>query len=207
MFYFFLKIFFLCFFLTSLFFSNRICLKSQKDDNTESHIFELGLIFNLVGFQFVYKEVYKFFRIRVGRFSIFSKKLISKKTKHKNEEPAGSEPGNNSIAAKIRNFSRWGDLQFKQLQKPLVGMLSNFRNPKINGHIRIGFENPMATGLLMSGYSMVHGIWPEFKKNLLLEPVFTQSGMNWRITFSADFRLAVLIWRGILVWNVVRKVK
>ena len=207
MFYFFLTIFFLCFFLISLFFINRICLKSQKDDNTESHIFELGLIFNLVGFQFGYKEVYKYFRIRVGRFSIFSKKLISKKTKHKNEEPAGPEPGNNSIAAKIRNFSRWGDLQFKQLQKPLVGILSNFRNPKISGHIRIGFENPMATGLLMSGYSMIHGIWPEFQKNLLLKPVFTQSGMNWRITFSADFMLAVLIWRGILIWNVVRKVK
>ena len=165
------------------------------------------MIFNLIGFQFVYKEVYKFFRIRIGRFFIFSKKLISKETKRKKEEPLQPKPNNKSIAAKIQNVSRWSDLQFKQLLKHLVGILTGFRNPQISGQIRVGFENPMFTGMLMSAYSMIYGIWPEFQKNLLLKPVFAQSGMNWRITFSSDFMLAILIWRGFLAWNVVRKVK
>jgi hypothetical protein len=194
------------FLIVAFFLSTRILINTTKQDSYNSHYFELGLIFNTLRFQFVYREKEKFIQFILGKWKIFSKSLIEKKpikVKGKKIKPQRKE----LFGQKMKSYFKNKSLRLFEIKDHLVAMIKSFKNPKISGEVQIGFNNPMHTGLLMGSYSLLSGIWTSFRKNVVLEPVFTNNTANWQLAFSTQIILAGLAWRGLLIWNTFRKTK
>lgn len=199
-------IFLLLSLLVMFFVSARIMINSTKQDSFNSHFLELGLIFNVFRLQFVYQEKQKTIHFMLGNWNIFSKSLVEKKPTKKKKKKIKPKT-KKSFAQKVKSYLKYKSLRLFELKNHLTALLRSFKNPQIKGRVQIGFTNPMHTGLLMGGYSLLSGIWTGFQKHVVFEPVFTNSSANWQLLFSTRFIIARLAWRGFLIWNRIRKIK
>ena len=193
------------FLILVFFLSTRILINTTKQNSFNSHFFELGLVFNLFRFQFVYQEKQKFIQFILGKWKVFSKSLDEEKPIKVKDKRI--KPKNKSFGLKIKSYFKYKSLRLFEIKDHLVVLIKSFKNPKISGEVQIGFDNPMNTGLLMGSYSLLSCIWTSFRKNVVIEPVFTNNTANWQLAFSTQLILAGLAWRGLLIWNTFRKTK
>lgn len=201
-----LIIFLLLLFLLIFFMSIKILVNSTKYDSMNAHFLEIGLIFNTLRLQVIYQDKQKFIKFKLGNWKIFSRDFAPKekiKAKEKKIKPRYPK----SFREKLTSFLWPKSWRLGEIKNHVIALIRCFKNPKIEGQIQIGFSNPMDTGLLMGGYSFLTGILTNFQKNVIFVPVFTNSAANWQLSFSSKVILARCAWRGLLIWNTIRKIK
>jgi hypothetical protein len=92
---------------------------------------------------------------------------------------------------------------YERLKKEGKELYTSVKPAKIKGNLKLGFESPMTTGLVVAGISLVH---PHIKDNLDLEADFDSKVLVGDLRVKGKFKIGSLLWFGIklLVDKAVR---
>lgn len=195
------------FFIVLLFFSSKIIIRSTNSEGTPVHLFEVRILFHAIRIRLSFYDMQKSFQIRFWRWPLLTKKISPKKGIDKKKKKTTVEKSKKRFSEKLLNRLSYIHLNLSELNHQIVTLLKSFRRPELKGRIRIGFGNPMYTGLLMGSYAMVANYWPEMRRDVSLQPEFTRAKIQWQLFLKSDFILAVLLWRGVFVGHLFWKMK
>ena len=195
------------FFIALLFFSSEIIVHSSNNGGTPVHLFELRILFHAVRISLSFHNTQKSIQIRFWRWPLLTKKISPKKGIEKKKKKTTVEKSKKRFSEKLQNILSYIYLNLAEPKHQIVALLKSFRRPELNGRIRVGFGNPMHTGLLMGSYTMVANYWPEVRQHVLLQPEFTRKGAQWKLSLKIDFILALLLWRALFIGHLFWKMK
>ncbi|HDL18814.1 MAG TPA: hypothetical protein ENH29_07150 [Bacteroidetes bacterium] len=197
------------FFVVLLFFSSNIIVQSNNSGDTPVHTLELRILFHVVRISFSFRDKQKSIQMCFWRWPLLTKKISQKQGIKKRKKKKIAGKSGKHFSEKLKNILSYTHLNLVDLKQQTVALLKSFRRPELNGRIRIGFGNPMYTGLMMGSYAMVATYWPEVRQHVLLQPEFTCTDTQWQLSLKVDCILACLLWRGLLIgrlfWQMKRK--
>ena len=93
----------------------------------------------------------------------------------------------------ISNFVSYETHQeaYSKLKKELKKLWVVVKPARIKGRVKIGFENPMTTGLVVAGVSLIH---PYTNGNARIEADFDEQVLEGELQIKGKMRLGSLVW-------------
>lgn len=175
--------------------------KIQVSTNRSDSIYELEVIFELIhgviSVKYLQDSSTRFFQISLRNMILINKTIEINK---KGEQENSIKKPKKKPAKKKSNIQKLKDLNWTYTKYRIRKIITSFSRPELSGICKVGFKNPMHTGIMQGVVSSFTGMFPQTGQKLILVPVFTERCLYWDIQFSTLFRIFPIMWHSLLLW-------